>query len=755
MDRWIFSSFVVGDGFDGVPWVATDFNLSLPGALSKGDLTIRMYGPVEMEHETAVSLNDSSIGSATWSGIGWTEKTFSNVPLRDGANKVSLFCEGAADWTAVDWFEVVYARAFKAAADHTLKFTHAGGSRYEIADFITNDVEVFDITEPSGVQRVLNGRYTGGGPYTLEVEPAGATGTKSYLAVASAALKSPVGIVKDRASSLAAASNAADWIMITHRSLGWDGSGTEQDWVTSLVSLRQSQGLRTAVVDIADIFDEFGYGLVSPQAVKDFIRYAYESWQSPAPQYVLLVGDTSYDYKDNWGLGTVNYVPGYLIYTPYLGETITDEWLVQVSGADAVPDLYIGRLPAATLAQAQAMVNKIVAYERAANTKGWEKSLVLVADNQAEGWEAVFETINEDAAAFLPAGMATPERFYLQEYENEHLAVTDLTRNLKAAINAGALVVNYSGHSNHNIWATEQIIDNRGGEYRSDVSSLSNSGKYPFVVNMSCMTGYFIYPQTLDSWRSLAEGWLWPASAGAVAALMPTAMTGTAGQQVLSNALYEGIFVLDQRRLGPAVGYAKQQLLANGGAEYEEISNTFLFFGDPATTLKVPLPRRPAGLTAVQAGNTVALSWAAALDCDGNAVAGYNLYRRLSTEDSYTRVNSAPITGLTHADTGLSAAPVGATYYYALAAVDSASDESVKSAPAALTIADSGGGGGGGGGGCFIDAAGWDLAPDLLKPLAAMALLICLGWMSGALRLEERAWRPLRSARRKIASLEE
>ena len=181
--------------------------------------------------------------------------------------------------------------------------------------------------------------------------------------MASAGLKTPAAVVKDRASSLSAASNAADWILITHRSLGWDGAGAEQGWVTALAALRQGQGLRTKVVDIEDVFDEFGYGLVTPQAVKDFLTHAYESWQSPAPQYVLLVGDTSYDYKDNWGAGTVNLVPGYLIHTTHLGETITDEWYGQVSGEDAVADLFIGRLPAATLAQAQAMAAKIVAYE--------------------------------------------------------------------------------------------------------------------------------------------------------------------------------------------------------------------------------------------------------------------------------------------------------------------------------------------------------------------------------------------------------
>ncbi len=92
---------------------------------------------------------------------------------------------------------------------------------------------------------------------------------------------------------------------------------------------------------------------------------------------------------------------------------------------------------------------------------------------------------------------------------------------------------------------------------------------------------------------------------------------------------------------------------------------------------------------------------------------------------------------LLHTDTGLAAAAAGSTYYYVLSAVDSSSDESVKSALAALTIAASGGGGGGvvvtgggGGGGCFIAVAGLELSPDLLMPLAAMALLICLGWIS-------------------------
>ena len=115
MDRWIFSSIAMGAGFAG-GGVAKDFTLSLPGALATGDLTIRMYSPYELAHETSVSVNGSGAGSAAWSGIGWTEAAFAGVSLLDGANTVSLSCTGSLDKTATDWFEVVYARGFAAAA---------------------------------------------------------------------------------------------------------------------------------------------------------------------------------------------------------------------------------------------------------------------------------------------------------------------------------------------------------------------------------------------------------------------------------------------------------------------------------------------------------------------------------------------------------------------------------------------------------------------------------------------------------------
>ncbi|GAG48229.1 unnamed protein product, partial [marine sediment metagenome] len=226
---------------------------------------------------------------------------------------------------------------------------------------------------------------------------------------------------------------------------------------TDLVTLREGQGLRVTVADVEDIYDEFTCGMVTPQAIKDFLSYAYTSWTPPAPQYVLLVGDSTFDCKDNLNQGNVNFVPAYLTFTEYMGEAPTDEWFVRVSGDDAIPDLYIGRIPAASADEASVMVNKILAYETTPNTKTWEKNVLLVADNETEGndYEADFELMSEDVAALIPSAMSEPLRGYLG---NPYTAGA-LNQYIKDTINNGTLIVNYSGHGSTQIWAGEVLFD--------------------------------------------------------------------------------------------------------------------------------------------------------------------------------------------------------------------------------------------------------------------------------------------------------
>jgi hypothetical protein len=353
----------------------------------------------------------------------------------------------------------------------------------------------------------------------------------------------------------------------------------------------------------------------------------------------------------------------------YMGETVTDEWFVRVSGADAVPDMYIGRLPAASADQAAVMVSKILTYETATNTKTWEKNVLLIADNQTRDYEAVFENMQEDAAALIPTGLNAPSKGYLNDYSTGGLSAY-----IKEKVNEGTLVVNFSGHGSTQIWAHEHIFEN------GDVADLANDEMLPFFVSMSCFTGYFADPDTWD-FPSMSEVLLRSEGKGAVATFMPTGMTGPEGQHILDAALFDAIFTEDIRALGPAVSSAKQTLLANGGSQYEDISETFLLFGDPAMTLKIPIPRRPSGLQAQGQAGDVALSWEGAKDCNGGAVSGYNLYRSMTSGGDYTKVNTSLITGTEYDDTGLEEG----THYYVVTSVDSDGDESVRSQEASVT----------------------------------------------------------------------
>jgi hypothetical protein len=629
----------------------------------------------------------------TWSGYTDFEAVIENVDFSeqtgDGKYTVSVTCLTGIDAIVFDWIEATYPRAF-VANDDSLTFTHDSGYVYTIEDFSTDELMVFDITAAAEVMRVKGFEIPEAvAPFSLQFEIAADSNAHTYLVVADADVNTTVaGVVADNASNLGDIANGADYIVITHSDIGWDGDGQLHAWVQDLIELRENQDLRVEVVDVQDIYDEFSYGMVTPRAIKDFLTYAYENWCAPAPQYVLLVGDSSYDFKDNWGLGTVIHVPAYLTYTEYMGETVIDDWFVTVSGEDAIQDMYIGRLPAKDAAEAGAMVAKIIAYETALNTKTWENNSLLVADDQVDDFEIIFETMNEDAAALLPPAMNQPYKGYLQDYLDAGFAPADLRDDILDQINAGTLVVNFSGHGHLQGWTNESIFE------VDDINALTNSGKYPFIVNMNCLTGYFAYPEAWVS--SFAELLLRAEDKGTAAALMPTGMTTTEGQHVMNTALFETIFTEDVRGLGPAVAQAKQQLLANGDAYFEQVSATFLLFGDPAMKLKVPLPRRPAGLEAVfrpQGG--VELSWDETFDSNDNPVAGYNVYRSTSASAEFAKINTRLVSGTEYVDRtaivggGAADTPAAAgSYYYTVTSVDMDGDESIPSAMISPSLAE-------------------------------------------------------------------
>ncbi len=124
---------------------------------------------------------------------------------------------------------------------------------------------------------------------------------------------------------------------------------------------------------------------------------------------MLLLGDATYDFKNYYGLNVENHVPPLMLETRYL-QTVSDPTYAAVNGDDRLPDVAIGRLPAASVDEVSTMVEKILAYETGGASLG--ATIALVSDNQDGAGD--FDADAEELVATVPASN-TPRHISLEE----------------------------------------------------------------------------------------------------------------------------------------------------------------------------------------------------------------------------------------------------------------------------------------------------------------------------------------------------
>jgi hypothetical protein len=297
--------------------------------------------------------------------------------------------------------------------------------------------------------------------------------------------------------------------------------------------------------------------------VKDFLSFAYHQWQQPSPRYVLLLGDATYDFKNSLQTGVVNRVPPRMVRTSYLW-TASDPSYAMVNGDDLLPDLAIGRLPAATVAEVRAMVDKILAYEMAEADS--DASVVLVADDADEAGDF------EADADRLASGVLTtknPTKIYLSR-----LGAGATRSAIQRSFDEGASLVSYIGHGGIHLWADENFFNT------GDIAALVPQPQQPLLLTMNCLNGYFHFPY----FDSLAEALVKAEGKGAVAAFSPSGLSLNGPANLYHEALLEELVRGSHRRLGDAILDA-QEAYAETGA-FPELLTIYHLIGDPALTLR-------------------------------------------------------------------------------------------------------------------------------------------------------------------------
>ena len=386
-------------------------------------------------------------------------------------NKLTL--ESIGDTTSgiyeifyLDWFEVQYSHLYQAEHD-MLEFTGTG--LIELSNFTTSDISIYEISDHYSVKKI--------DPLRIEPawEPAG-TGFKAifsspenseghFFAITNSQKKSPLAI--EGYTSAGLRDQAADYVIITH--------GDFYDAIKGLADYRSGQNYKVLMVKVKDIYDEFSYGIETPQAIKAFLSYAYNNW-SLKPKYVLLVGDATIDYKDvsgyGEGYGVKSYVPTYLYNFTRFGEVPSDNWFVDVDG-NVLPEMNIGRIPAKSPADVSAAINKIISHEQSIYRSN---KIVLIADHDPTYIQPIFEELSESIAGLIPGGYDV-----LRLYQREYL--DDLRAGIISSINSGSLIVNYTGHGSVVDWTKDDAFSSE------DIVYLTNKGIYPFIVALNCLNG--------------------------------------------------------------------------------------------------------------------------------------------------------------------------------------------------------------------------------------------------------------------------
>ncbi len=557
-DYWYWNYLIV---YSNVLLASNEYGVQLPAVASgagQAMLVTHLFGGsfsgVPNEHHVRISLNGSLIGEAQWDGLRSlaVTNTFSQSLLADGSNSVTVTAvlNSGVPYSAVyvDSFDLSYRRRCEAVDDQLL-VRGDGNAVMTVSGFSTPDIRVMDVSDPRN-PLLLEGVAvdSDGGFYRASFNTSNAMTPYRLFALGSG--KSPSSMVVDMPSDLRAETNAADYVVITVPELAASAE--------TLADYRRGKGMSAQVVLLDDIYDEFGDGLAEPPSIKRFVSHA-GCWSVP-PRYILLAGEGTYDYKNRRGAGD-NMVPTVLVPTPG-GLHASDGWYTDLDG-DFAPDIAIGRLPALTADELDALIAKIVDYEMGEGGR-WKQDVLLAADNPDDGGDF---SGSSDIVESL-----TPPDYTVQRVDLSQHKTPEAQALLLNAINAGSVFVNYFGHGGLDVMAAEKLFQ------VSDVGRLTNGAKRPVVVSLSCAIGQFALPgfDCLSEVLLLSTG-------GAVAVWAPTGESYNRGAEALADVFYRRVFRDGEGILGDAIKNSLKEYDFPGRVYMRKIYN---LLGDPAMRLE-------------------------------------------------------------------------------------------------------------------------------------------------------------------------
>ncbi len=339
------------------------------------------------DHKAYISITDQPIGSIIWDGQ--KSKTFDKRFYISG-DSINIFPQGNRlqvevrgdicqvvdnDEIRINWAEFEYWRLNTVFGEY-YNFTNydvSGMNLYRIWRWQANDMIVYI---PQKNRLLINNYFFNDSLQTVAFTDTLFSKTE-YFCASPEHFSTVDSIVADASSNLRNLTNGADYIIIYHPDFAgladMFGVFRSNNFPDSTI-----QNPRIKIVNVNQIYDEFSYGLLDPYALQYFVKYAFEQWHTPAPFYVVLMGDMSYDYREILPDSRKNFIPSIPFFASIYGQAASDNLIVTVAGNDLKPDLAIGRLSMESVEEGNVLINKLLNYPND-DSKAWKQNVLVVA----------------------------------------------------------------------------------------------------------------------------------------------------------------------------------------------------------------------------------------------------------------------------------------------------------------------------------------------------------------------------------------
>lgn len=268
---------------------------------------------------------------------------------------------------------------------------------------------------------------------------------------------------------------------------------------------KTKNNFNVVIVDINKIYNEFSSGSKDITAIRDFITKL--NTPSGALKYVLIIGDTTFDFRNKTVNNTYN-IPSYQsnFSLDFAKSFVTDDYFVMTSPQTSeniqsiFPDLPIGRIPAQNMAEAKLLIDKTLSYYNALPKQStpfgdWRMKLNFVVDDDGttdeEGGYPFHVNMENTLKSVFEGTTDKPEynvkKLYLDAYPAISTSGGQRYPTINQAITnsmSNSLFLYYFGHGGINGWAQERVLTIQ------DINSFNNYNniysRFPVVSTITC-----------------------------------------------------------------------------------------------------------------------------------------------------------------------------------------------------------------------------------------------------------------------------